>query len=347
MQKGRDKDAIGPTAGGARKVVLAALAGNLAIAATKFAAFAFSGSTAILTEVIHSLVDTGDQLLLLVGQHRAARPANVSHPFGYGMETYFWSFIVALMIFLAGGAAAIWQGVERMQAPVPLNHPLISICVLAASALFEGLSFRTAYREFRRAVRCRDIRLVSFLRLSKDPNVFATILEDGAALMGLALAAAGVASSAILGWHWADGLASVLIGLLLVSVAVFMANETRSLIAGEAAAGFIEENVREGLEQCACLGELVRMRTLHLGPQNILVAVCWRFHGEPSYAAALAGFAKIKADIRTAEPRVADVLFEFADPPAPPVAVSSAARDSSADDIAPPDQHARLREPRA
>jgi cation diffusion facilitator family transporter len=347
MQKGGDKDAIGPTRAGARKVVLAALAGNLAIAVTKFIAFAFSGSTAMLTEAIHSLVDTGDQLLLLVGQHRAAQPANASHPFGYGMETYFWSFIVALMIFLAGGAAAIWQGVERIRDPLPVNHPLISICVLAASALFEGLSFRTAYREYRRAVHCRNIRLLSFLRLSKDPNVFATILEDGAALTGLALAAAGVAGSAILGWHWADGLASVLIGVLLISVAAFMANETRSLIAGEAAADFIEENVRGALDQCAYLGQLVRMRTLHLGPQNILVAVCWRFDRSLSYAAALAGILKIQADIRTAEPRVADVLFEFVDQPAPPEAVSSAARDSLADDIAPPDPHALLREPRA
>jgi cation diffusion facilitator family transporter len=249
MQKGRDNTGNGRGTDGALKVVLAALAGNL--------------------EGIHSLVDTADQVLLLIGQRRAARPPDVNHPFGYGMETYFWTFIVALMIFLAGGAVAIWEGVEKVLHPTPVSHPWVSFGVLAASALFEGLSFRTAYREYRHIVRGRDIRLLGFLRDSKDPNVFATILEDGTALTGLALAAAGVAGSTLLGWRWADGVASVLIGLLLVGVAVFLANETRSLIAGEAAVPSIEERVRRALDGCAHLGELARLRTLHLGPQSI------------------------------------------------------------------------------
>jgi cation diffusion facilitator family transporter len=333
---------------GSRTVVLAALAGNLAIAVTKFGAFAFTGSSAILTEGIHSLVDTGDQLLLLVGQHRAARPPNAAHPFGYGMETYFWSFIVALMIFLAGGAVAIWEGVEKMLHPSPISRPLISFGVLAASALFEGLSFRTAYREYRHIVRGRDIRLVAFLRNSKDPTVFATLLEDGAALTGLAIAALGIAGSALLGWAWADGLASVLIGVLLVLVAAFLANETRSLIAGEAAAPMIEDRVRKALQRAAHLGELARLRTLHLGPQTILVTICWRFVGDPPLKAVEAGLAEIKADVRAADPRVCDVLFEFVEPlggrelPS----ASSAVPDSSAADSAPPGRRARPRAPR-
>ena len=347
MQKGRDNSANGRASDGALKVVLAALAGNLAIAITKFVAFAFTASTAILTEGIHSLVDTADQVLLLIGQRRAARPPDASHPFGYGMETYFWSFIVALMIFLAGGAVAIWEGVEKVLHPTPVSHPWISFGVLGASALFEGLSFRTAYREYRNIVRGRDIRLLSFLRDSKDPNVFATILEDGTALTGLALAAAGVAGSTLLGWRWADGAASVLIGVLLVGVAAFLANETRSLIAGEAAVPSIEERVRRALDGCTHLGELVRLRTLHLGPQNILVAVCWRFRGEPLYAIARAAFAEIEADIRAADPRVGDVLFEFMEQPPLSQVANSAPRGSSADDTAQPDPHARLRGPRA
>lgn len=347
MQNGRDDTANSRTIDGALKVVLAALAGNLAIAVTKFAAFAFTASTAILTEGIHSLVDTADQVLLLIGQRRAARPADASHPFGYGMETYFWSFIVALMIFLAGGAVAIWEGVEKVLHPTPVSHPWVSFGVLGASAVFEGLSFRTAYREYRKIVRGRDIRLLSFLRDSKDPNVFATILEDGTALTGLALAAAGVAGSTLLGWRWADGAASVLIGCLLVGVAVFLANETRSLIAGEAAVPTIEERVRRALDGCTHLGNLNRLRTLHLGPQNILVAVCWRFRGEPTFARARAAFDEIEADIRAADPRVSDVLFEFvAQPPSPEVA-SSAPRGSLADDTAPPDPRAPLPAPRA
>ncbi|HKR89138.1 MAG TPA: cation diffusion facilitator family transporter [Phenylobacterium sp.] len=349
MQKGRDKTSNGPDVGGARKVVLAALAGNLAIAATKFAAFAFTASTAMLTEGIHSLVDTGDQLLLLMGQKRAARPPNDSHPFGYGMETYFWSFIVALMVFLAGGAVSIWEGVERMLHPQPVTLPLVSFGVLAASALFDGLTFRIAYREYRHIVRGRDVRLVSFLRHSKDPNVFATLMEDGAAMIGLAMAAAGVAGSTLLGWAWADGAASVLIGVLLVAVAAFLANETRSLIAGEAATPIIKDCVRQALGRAAHLGEPLRLRTLHLGPRTILVTVAWRFKDQPSYAAAMDGLAQITADIRSADARVCDVLFEFPEhsAPAPQRAdkTASSAPRSSADDTAPPDRRARPRGP--
>jgi len=349
MQSGRDQTASrrGP-GGGARKVVLAALAGNLAIAVTKFAAFALTGSTAMLTEGIHSVVDTGDQGLLLIGQARAGRPANDGHPFGYGMETYFWSFIVALMIFLAGGAVAIWEGVEKILHPTPVTLPLVNFGVIAASALFEGLSFRTAYREYRKIVRGRDIRLVSFLRHSKDPNIFATLLEDGAALTGLAVAAAGVAGSSLLGWRWADGAASVLIGLLLILVASFLANETRSLIAGEAAAPIIETCVRDALARAAHLGVAERVRTLHLGPQTILVSVCWRFAGAPSWPAARDGLAQITADIRAADDRVCDVLFEFPGQSAatPSQTASSPAPNSSADDIARSDRRARPRAPR-
>jgi cation diffusion facilitator family transporter len=321
---------------GARKVVLAALAGNLAIAVTKFAAFAFTASTAMLTEGIHSLVDTGDQLLLLAGQKRAAQPPDASHPFGYGMETYFWSFIVALMIFLAGGVVAVWQGVHRVLSPAPVTNPLVSFGVLAASAVFEGLSFRTAYREFRAIVRGRDVRLVSFLKASKDPTVFATLLEDGAALIGLGLAALGVAGSTLAGLAWADGAASVLIGLLLIAVAVFLANETRSLIAGESATPAIEEAVRAALRRAGRLGEAAGVRTLHLGPQTILVTICWRWAGQHSITQAAAALAEIKACARGADPRIADVLFDFPDPePA-----SSAAAGSSAAGAARPDRPA-------
>lgn len=299
---------------GARKVVLAALSGNLAIAVTKFVAFAFTGSTAMLTEGIHSLVDTGDQVLLLIGQKRAARPPDPSHPFGYGLETYFWSFIVALMIFLAGGAVAIWEGAERIVHPSAMSRPGINFAVLAASAVFEGLSFRTAYREYRNTVRGRNVRLYGFLRNSKDPNVFATLLEDGAALVGLGLAAVGIAGSTFLHLPWADGAASIAIGILLISVAAFMANETRSLIAGEAAAPDIVQKARDTLAACGDLGALGQMRTLHLGPQNILVAIDWRFDPELDLERRNQAAAELASRVRTADPRIHHVLFE---PPRP------------------------------
>ena len=297
-----------PSTAGARRVVLAALAGNLAISVTKFVAFGFTRSTAMLTEGIHSLVDTADQLLLLVGQRRSARPESASHPFGYGMETYFWSFIVALMLFLAGGAVAIWEGAEKLLDPAPVALPLVSFTVLGVSAVCEALSFRTAYREYRATVRGRKVRLLRFLRQSKDPNVFATLLEDGAALIGLAIAALGVTGSA-LGVAWADGAASVAIGLLLVSVALFMANETRSLIAGEAVAPHLEAEVRAALTGARELGSLTELKTLHLGPHAILVSIGWRFPETMERAELGPAFASLEALARAADARVAHVVF--------------------------------------
>ncbi|MDB5451700.1 MAG: cation transporter [Caulobacteraceae bacterium] len=295
---------------GTLRVVLAALAGNAAVAATKFVTFAFTGSTAMLTEAIHSLVDTGDQMLLLVGRNRARRPPDETHPFGYGLETYFWSFIVALMIFFAGGAVSIWEGVDKLLHPAPTRLAWVSVAVIAASALFEGLSLRTAWREYRRVVRGRDVRVWAFLKISKDPNLFATLLEDGAALTGLALAALGVIGAGFLGIDWADGAASVGIGLLLVAVAMFMANETRSLIAGEAAAAPIVEQVRNTALGCGDLGELRTLRTLHLGPSAILVALGWTFPAEWDRVRLAQGEAELVRRIRGADPRIADVLFE-------------------------------------
>jgi cation diffusion facilitator family transporter len=329
---------------GARKVVLAALAGNLAIAVIKFAAWAFSGSAAMLTEGIHSLVDTGDQVLLLVGQRRAAKAVSETHPFGYGMETYFWSFIVALMIFLVGGVVAVWQGVEKLLHPEAITSPGINFAVLAVAAACEGLSFRTAYREFRQIVRGRDVRLFSFLRVSKDPNVFATLLEDGAALTGLLLAALGVAGSTFLGWRWTDGAASVLIGLLLIAVAAFLANETRSLIAGEAASPITLERVREVLKGLDRLGEAADVRTLHLGPRTILVTICWRFRDSPGLREIEAAWAEIKAAVGKADERICDVLFDISGPPsAQRRPVSSATTGSSAGDAPRPDRRVRPR----
>lgn len=258
---------------GSSRVVYVALAGNLAIALTKFVACAVTGSSAMLTEAVHSLVDTADQLFLLVGLKRAARPADAVHPFGHGMEAYFWSFVVALMIFALGGAVSIYSGAHRLLSPEPIARPWVNYLVLAVSAAFEGASFTVSWREFRRVTAPRRVRLFAFLRLSKDPSLFSTLLEDGAALIGLAIAAAGVAASAVLGWTWADGAASILIGLLLAAVALFLANEVRSLIVGEAASPVVVAEVRRILETDPHVRLLEEVLTLQLGPQIILVTV--------------------------------------------------------------------------
>src|SRR5580765_4537477 len=200
---------------GSTRVVLTALAGNGAIALAKFAAAWISGSTAMLTEAIHSLVDTGDQLLLLVGQRRGLRPPDDSHPLGYGMEVYFWSFVVALMVFVLGGMLSIYEGVRHILDPAPVISPWISLGVLAVSAVFEGMSFRVGYREYKKVVRGSPIRFWAFIKGSKDPGLVSVLLEDSAALIGIGLAALGVAGSSFLHIAWADGAASVAIGVLL------------------------------------------------------------------------------------------------------------------------------------
>ncbi|MDB5424158.1 MAG: cation transporter [Phenylobacterium sp.] len=310
------------TTAGTTQVLLAALAGNLAIALTKLAAFAATGSTAMLTEAVHSFVDTSDQLLLLVGQKRADRPADETHPFGYGMEIYFWGFIVALMIFMVGGALSIWQGVEKIRHPAEIGRPWINLIVLALSAIFEGTSFRVAYRQYRQMVRGktvggREVKLWRFLSISKDPGLYTTLLEDGAALTGLALAAVGVIGAGWLGLYWMDGAASAAIGLLLVAVALFMANETRSLIAGEAAAPPIVEQARAAVEGDPRVAAIVEVASLQLGPRNILFAVTLTFRAGLSGADVQDAVDDLVARVRASDPRICDVFVRPCRHPGP------------------------------
>ena len=307
---------------GSTRVVLAALAGNLAIAVLKLGAWAFTRSTAMLTEAIHSLVDSGDQVLLLVGEKRGAKPPDASHPLGYGMETYFWSFIVALQVFLLGGAVSVYEGIEKLHHPAPIERPWLSFLVLGASMLFEGASSVAAYREYRRMVRRRPVRLWRFLQLSKDPSVFATLLENGAAMFGLAIAAVGVGLSVLFGWGWPDGVASILIGLLLVGVAVFLANEIRSLIAGEAAAEPVIAQVRAVIDADERVIDLDEVLSLHLGPQAILFVASVRFREDLSGKEIQRAARELTAAIQTADPRITRAFLKPADEQGPSTAVS-------------------------
>lgn len=266
--------ASAPKTSGSHRVVLAALAGNLAIAATKFVAAFLTGSSAMLTEAIHSSVDTGNQGLLLLGLARASRPPSQTHPFGYGMELYFWSFVVALLIFALGGAVSVYQGVHKILAPEPIDQAWINFLVIGLAAVFEGGSFLVAWREFK-TVR-GDAPFFRALKGSKDPSIFAVLLEDGAALLGLVVAALGVAGSAA-GLAWADGAASAAIGVLLILVAIFLANETRSLLTGEAASPRIVENVRKVLAADPRVETVTEVLSMHLGPSEILLGVTLDF----------------------------------------------------------------------
>lgn len=292
-----------------RRVVLAALAGNIAVAALKFGAFLLTGSSAMLTEGVHSVVDTCDQGLLLLGQTRAARRPNARHPFGYGMEAYFWSFVVALMVFFAGGSVAVVEGVRKLFHPHAMTSPGVNLMVIAISAVFEGVTSLPAYRQYKEVIGRHRVRLWRFVTISKDPSLFTTLLEDVASMIGLGLAALGVIGEAYLGFGWADAAASIGIGVLLLVSALIMANETRSLIAGEAAADPVVERARAALKAAGVAGSLEAMRTLHLGPDKILVAISWRFAKGQSGAAINQACGVLMAALREADPRISEVLF--------------------------------------
>ena len=296
-----------------RRVVLAALAGNGAVALAKFAAAGISGSTAMLTEAIHSLVDTADQVLLLVGQARGEKPADASHPLGYGMEVYFWSFVVALMVFLVGGVLSIYEGVRQILNPSPVVSPWIALTVLVVAASFEATSFRIAYREYRRVVRGRPTRLWAFIKASKDPALFAVLLEDSAALIGIGVAAIGVIASGFFDITWADGVASVAIGLLLAGVAWVLASETRSLIAGEAVAPIVMERLKEALARADCITDLKDVATLHLGPGAILVALTLAFRRDSTTDMIEDAIREITQALQKADGRIAYVYVRPSD----------------------------------
>ncbi|HEX5008629.1 MAG TPA: cation diffusion facilitator family transporter [Hyphomonadaceae bacterium] len=303
----------------ARKVVFAAGAANLAIALSKFVAFGFTGSSAMLTEAIHSLVDTGNQGLLLVGQARAAREPSATHQFGYGMEAFFWSFIVALMIFALGGAASVWEGLHQLSHAEPIRMPWVSFIVLGLAIVFEGLSFRVAWKEYQAIA--GHSGFFTFLRGSKDPSLFAVLLEDGAALAGLLIALTGTSASAFLGWTYADGIASICIGLLLVAVAIFLANETRSLIAGEAASPAVQAKIRQIIAADSDISGVASIQSLHLGPDEILVAITLDFRDELSGPEIEEAADRLSKAVRGADPRITNVFLR----PGKPASAASAA----------------------
>jgi cation diffusion facilitator family transporter len=292
---------------GSTRVVYAALGGNIAIAAAKLGAYAVSGSSAMLTEAIHSLVDSADQVLLLIGRARGRRPPDAEHPFGHGMETYFWSFIVAVMVLLLGGGASLYKGVQHLMAPHAVESPGLSFGVLGLAAVFEGSSLAVGLREYKRVVRGRTVTLWNFILLSKDPSLYATLLEDSAALAGIAVAALGVLASAIFHVAWADGAASIAIGLLLTGIAAILANETRSLIAGEAVTPRVLAKLRELLRDDRRVESVDEIATMHLGPQAILVAVTLHFRPDITIAGLGDAIRELTHAMRRADERIAYV----------------------------------------
>jgi cation diffusion facilitator family transporter len=298
------------------KVVYAALAGNVLVALSKFIAAALSGSSAMLTEGIHSSADTLNQVLLLIGTRRSRARPDASHAFGYGMEIYFWAFVVAVLVLFVGAAASFYEGAAELRHVRPISAPGVSLAVLALSTLFEGASFSVGYREYKRIVRGRKVDgqhvgLWRFIAISKDPNLYESLLEDMTALIGITIAATGVVASAYFGVLWADGAASVAIGVLLMADAAVIASATRSLIAGEAAAPPILEQI-EALRIESTSLHIPEVRTLQLGPRTILVAVTVSVTPGHSVPAVGREIDEFSARIKALDRRISDVLFRFA-----------------------------------
>ncbi len=265
---------------GSTTVVVVALACNLGIAVGKFAAAAYTGSSAMLSEAVHSLVDTSNQGLLLHGIRRARRPADSAHPFGHAKELYFWSFVVAILLFGLGAGVAIYEGVEKLQHPSPVAYPEVAYAVLGVAILLETYSTWAALRAFN-ATR-GEASAMAGLRQSKDPAVFTVLLENIAALAGLFVALAATLLADLGGYAMADGIASIVIGLILAIVAIFMCIETKGLLIGEAASAELVAGVTSIIEREAMRSSHLRrasdVRTMHLGPDDILATAHLDFH---------------------------------------------------------------------
>ncbi|MBW2700772.1 MAG: cation transporter [Deltaproteobacteria bacterium] len=296
-------------ASGSRTAVIAALIGNLIIAVFKLVVAMITFSSAMMAEAVHSFADTGNQGLLLFGMRRSARPADEEHPFGYGQEQYFWSFVVANMIFFVGAVVSIYEGIHKLQDPQPIERAWLIYVVLGVSFVIEASAMSFAVREFNRT-RPRDIGIYQAVRRSKDTNVVVVLFEDSAALLGLFVAFVGVLLADLTGWMIFDSLASITIGVLLASVAFLLARETKELLIGEAASKKHLKAIREAtlsIDQVKILG---LVRTMHLAPQKILVTMDVEFIDELDTDGVEDAIDQIEAAIRKVVPAVDTIYIE-------------------------------------
>jgi len=292
-----------------QKVIYAAIVANLGIATAKFIVAGITGSAAMVAEGIHSAVDTGNEFLLLLGERRSNRPPDRKHPFGYGKSVYFWALIVALSVFSLGGGLSIYHGVAAMQDPPPLDDPLWNYVVLGVAFLFEGYSWNVS-RKALNAVRAPGMSLWRAVRASKDASVFTVFIEDSAALLGIVVAAGGIALGHALDNPYIDPAASIVIGLLLIGAAFTLARETGGLLVGESIAPEQLAALYALFRREPALDSVAGLRTMQMGPDDVLLAASVQFRRGMPIDEVEQAIARLEAAIAAEYPVIRHVYFE-------------------------------------
>ena len=288
-------------------VLYGALAANIGIGIAKFVAAGITGSSSMLSEGFHSCVDSLNQVLLLYGQHRAKKPADRDHPFGYGRELYFWAFVVALLIFTVGAGVSVYEGLHHIRHPEPLKDPLVNYIVLGVSLALEGSSWFLALREF--SATKGDLSWWQTVRQSKDPAAFIVLFEDSAAIAGLLIAALGVWASHALNRPDLDGYASIAIGLLLAVVAMFLAREAKGLLIGERAEPAVVAAVYKLVDGHPAIASVNHVRTIHTAPDSVFVAISADFHDQVTMGEGERLIEEIEQKLKAALPMLSSIYI--------------------------------------
>jgi cation diffusion facilitator family transporter len=291
-----------------RRVIKAALVGNVLVASTKLGAALVTGSSAMLSESVHTFADTGNELLLLYGLRRAARPPDADHPFGHGRELYFWSFVVALLVFALGAGVSIYEGVIHVRHPAAITNPAVNYAVLALALVFEGGSWLVAFKEFRAAK--SDLGYLEAIRQSKDPATFIVLAEDTGAILGILIAFVGNVAAQVLDRPVLDGAASIAIGVLLAMTALLLARETKGLLIGEPARSELVSSICRMANAHAGVERSNGLFTVHLGPRQVLAALSVAFKDTLTAAQVESIVADLEDQVRKAHPEVVSVLIK-------------------------------------
>lgn len=290
-----------------KTAVVAAILGNLAIATTKFFAAGFSGSSAMLSEAIHSLVDTGNGALILLGLHNSRKPPDAEHPFGHGRELYFWTLMVGVLIFGVGGGMSVYEGLTHLAEPTPIEDARLNYIVIGVSAVFESVTWYFGWKAFSKERGGRGV--IDAIHTTKDPTSFSVLLEDSAALLGLAIAFAGIFLSRYLNQPYLDGGASILIGVLLCTIATIMVYESRGLLIGEGVDRQTLERLRAIVEADRDVAHVQHLHTIYQSPRSVLLVVELRFNDSISAVDVREAVRRLESNIQASYPEIKYVFF--------------------------------------